>query len=529
MKCPFLIKRIEVFDEKGKKVGEDIAIQECIKSECMVYDGATKFCSLLSSNMKAGALLDDLKKDFQDLKAMIHEHTEAVNRIVAGTVQGAQTVLVDRLDILKKQNEVMVLGFGRLSEVFSNKLEEMRTKLSSFTEHSGDLDTRLENLKEILEKLTTTDQYGLEAITRQIGEATAVHQKTLESIDAKIISEEMVASFQKEIGKNMEAMKIEINNLKNDQFTSMNNIQGVAFKFEDLFRKSTAELATIGDKMSDLNRNYLESLGKIAGLAEGMRKGVENIGEGLHGSVKELTNEMKKEIGALEKQYAKTFDDVAKLAGRFGELNEQIKGMIKEVHGEFKESFERQAKLSDYTKDIVQHIKGYFEKEDARYEAEQLIVKKKEGIDHFDRATLYYYRGNYELALNEITKALEIDTTAEYLNLKGLLLTELGKFSDSQRTYQEALKLEPNLAEIHNNLGLLYLRMKRLDDAMVSFQEAVKKNVNYALAYLNLGKALVDLERFDDALKAYTRALEIDPSNQEAREAIKLYKEGKIA
>jgi tetratricopeptide (TPR) repeat protein len=123
---------------------------------------------------------------------------------------------------------------------------------------------------------------------------------------------------------------------------------------------------------------------------------------------------------------------------------------------------------------------------------------------------------------------LEIEKTVEYLNLKGLLLVELGCFDESQKTYTEALKLEPNLAEIHNNLGLLYLRMKKLDDAVVSFQEAVKKNVNYALAYVNLGKALIDLERFDDAIKAYSRALEIDPSNQDAREAINLYKEGKI-
>ena len=88
--------------------------------------------------------------------------------------------------------------------------------------------------------------------------------------------------------------------------------------------------------------------------------------------------------------------------------------------------------------------------------------------------------------------------------------------------------MEPNLAEIHNNLGLLYLKMKKLDDAVVAFEEAVKKNVNYALAYVNLGKALIELEKYDDAIKAYEKALEIDPSNHEAREAVKLYKEGKI-
>ncbi|GAI09458.1 unnamed protein product [marine sediment metagenome] len=72
------------------------------------------------------------------------------------------------------------------------------------------------------------------------------------------------------------------------------------------------------------------------------------------------------------------------------------------------------------------------------------------------------------------------------------------------------------------------MKMKKLDDAVVSFQEAVKKNINYATAYVNLGNALIELEKFDDAIKAYEHALEIDPSNRAANEAIKLYKEGKI-
>jgi superkiller protein 3 len=109
-----------------------------------------------------------------------------------------------------------------------------------------------------------------------------------------------------------------------------------------------------------------------------------------------------------------------------------------------------------------------------------------------------------------------------------LILAELGRYDDSKNTYLAALELEPDYSELHNNLGLLFLKMKKLDEAVLSFEESVKKNVNNALAYVNLGKALLELEKFDDALKAYNQALEIDPANPEAREAIRLYKEGKI-
>jgi tetratricopeptide (TPR) repeat protein len=173
-------------------------------------------------------------------------------------------------------------------------------------------------------------------------------------------------------------------------------------------------------------------------------------------------------------------------------------------------------------------MKSFLEKEEQRFEKEEELTRKKTALDHFDRATLYYYRGNYELASSEIDKAIEIDKTAEYLNLKGLVLTELGKYEDSKNAYVAALELEPEFSELHNNLGLLFLKMKKLDEAVVSFEESVKKNVNNALAYINLGKALIELERYDDALSAYNRALEIDPMNQDAKEAVQLYKEGKI-
>lgn len=570
MKCPFLVKKIEVFDEEGKKVGEDIEIKDCIKSECMVYDGATNICSLLSSNMKAGVLIDDLNSGFKNIKKEINERTEVIGTVISNTISAMQEALQERFDIIRKQNEVMVLGFDRLSEVFTNKLGEINERLfDKLADYNENIYPKLDLLNNNLEKLTTTNQTGMETIGREVDKVVHTSQEILKKIDVldnvmvsinnvtelvkteiggmkmemlnglnnistkfdelgKIFSEVISGDFKNEIAQYIDAVKMEINSLKSSQIASFDNIQTTALRFEDLFKASSDNVASMNGMMGDLNKNYLESLGKIAGLAEGMRKGVEKVGDGVQGSVKDLIGEMKKEIDLLEKQYRKTFDYVTKLSEKFEEVNNRVGEMTKDIQKEFKNSLGRQAELSDYTKVILENIKGHFEKEDARYKEEQLLLKKKEGIDHFDRATLYYYRGNYELALNEINKAMEIEKTVEYLNLKGLLLVELGRFEESQKTYTEALKLEPNLAEIHNNLGLLYLRMKKLDDAVVSFQEAVKKNVNYALAYVNLGKALIDLERFDDAIKAYSRALEIDPSNQDAREAINLYKEGKI-
>lgn len=885
MKCPFLIIRKEIYDKSGKKIKEELEIQDCIKNDCMVYDGATKLCSLLSSNMKTGVMIDDLKNGFRELRNDLHQRQESFNTVLSSTVQSFQEALLGRFDILKKQNEVMVLGFDRLVETIANKFEGLRanfvdlnTSITSISEtmiaahtksnetvtasittfvqtlseqnsefkslfqsmqhtideirnaniqlsensatfnerllgtiiEQGEGNTRvcegtnakLEILRQDIEKMTVAGQANMEAMSSAIDrivssysesaakldalksgiaditnvlktevagmkseivsagssiggridvlstsfaetmkpgidaltdlmrtevaglksetisvlngisakfdqlstafgetmkpgidamtetvktEFSGLKQETVialnglaskfdgltavfsseikgntehmsikmtelnatstalktdinalkESLVAKIdqlttvfsetgrvqeqairgmieqmstvmtnsaktqeqtfnemfdriniimgetsksqqqstqefvqrISSSMSESgktqeqvfgnlatsfssigesirsdvtdlktstttllenFNRDIGAHIEAVRSEIANLKTDQITSLTNIQSTVVQLQELFKNSSDSMGSMSDMMKNLNTNYIESLSKIAGLAEGMRKGVARVGEGMHGSVRDLVKEMKSEIGALEKQYEKTFGDIAHLAGKFEDLNKRIKEMTKEVEKEFKDTFDRQEQLSNYTKTILEHIKSYFEKEEVRYKEEKVLKKKKDGLDHFDRATLYYYRGNYELAVNEINKALEIEETAEYLNLKGLLLAELGKFDDSKKIYAAALKIEPNLSEINNNLGLLYLKMKKLDDAVVAFKEAVKKNVNYAVAYVNLGKAYIETEKYDDAVKAYEKALQIDPSNYEAQEAVKLYKEGKI-
>jgi tetratricopeptide (TPR) repeat protein len=468
--------------------------------------------------MKAGVLIDDVRAGIKEIKESFAQRLDAIGSVISDVMQTMQQTLVGRLDILKKQNEVMVLGFDQLSEVFTSRLGDVK---GVFNEFSTNMSAQFDLLKTSMEKLQTVNQVGMETISSLNQEML----KRTELLDTIVANVNSIA----ELAKNeIAGVKTEMSSMKDEQTNSLRAIQGILTNVEKMFSQSSQNLATMSDMMSTLNKNYLESLGKIAGLAEGMRKGVDKVGEGMHSAVKDLVAEMKKEVGALEKQYEKTFGDIAKLADKFSELNNRIKEMTTEVQKEFKESFERQTKLSHYTKTILEHIKTYFEKEEVRYQETQRLQRKKEGIDHFDRSTLYYYRGNYELALNEIHKALEIEKTAEYLNLKGLICSEIGRFDEAKKTYAEALKLEPNLAEIHNNMGLLYVKMKKLDDAVVSFQEAVKKNINYALAYVNLGRALLDSERFDEALKAFEQALKIDPSNRDAREAVKLYKEGKI-
>ncbi len=599
MKCPFLIKRSEVYDDDGKKIDEEVELLACMKNECMVYDSATKLCSLLSSNMKTGVLIDDYKKGVKDLKDEMSRGVDALGEGISATGSKLQEEIVGRLDVQKKQIEVMILGFDKLQEAFSSKFEELNIGLQNlgnaiadkvatlsevFERQSEGLKAAVGSLQEKVSELNTNnmrvsdtmlagidsvggrlseEMTGLkmqsaEAIERAVkdlatkfddvnqhlstmSEATGAQNQALvdkiAGIDEvmKTVTNELrfdVSStadrFRDEISGYLNSVKSEIVNLKTGQTASLDNLRGDFTELRSAFSNAASSLESMAAMMENLNNNYLQSLGKIAALAEGMRTGVAEVGESMTKSMKDMTSEASNRLGAVGKQYEKTFSAVEKFAERFEDLNNRVVEMTSSITNEFNESIDRQTKLSEYTKDILQNIQNFLQKEADRFEKEKELSRKKTALDHFDRATLYFYRGNYELALNEIDRSLEIDKTAEYFNLKGLILAELGKYEDSKEAYLQAIEKEPEFAELHNNLGLLYLKMKNVNEAILSFEESVKKNVNNAMAYVNLGKALIELERFDEALKAYNQALHIDPSNQEAKEAVKLYKEGKI-
>ncbi|KPK63539.1 hypothetical protein AMJ83_06430 [candidate division WOR_3 bacterium SM23_42] len=595
MKCPFLIKRRDLYDDDGKKIDEEIELLDCMKNECMVYDSATKLCSLLSSNMKTGVLIDDYKKGVKEVKEEIFQRAEALREGVSESITTMQEGLLGRLDVQKKQIEVMILGFDKLQEAFNSKFEELKSSLQEasggiaggltnlaetatgqvegvkstllslqdkFSEYNttnmrlaDDLLAGINNMSDRLRDEITDlkaqstgaligvsnkfDEFG--KLFAEMSETDGVRSQALidkiSSIDdvmKNVINElrfEASTTADKltdEVSKHIEEVKNEIVNLKTGQVVSLNSLQGELVQVRDLFTKSSASLEAMSGMLSSLNSNYVESLSKIAGLAEGMRRGVEEIGESMNKALTEMSTDTHNQMGAVAAEYERAVGDIAKLTAKFDDVKDRLTDMTGEITKEFKESLDHQTKLSDFTKDILENMRNFLQKEEQRFEQEQELRKKKTALDHFDRATLYYYRANYELALNEIDKAIEIDKTSEYLNLKGLVLAELGRYDDSKKTYLRALELEPEFSELHNNLGLLYLKMKKLDEAVLSFEESIKKNVNNALAYVNLGNALIELEKYDDAVSAYNRALEIDPSNQEAREAVQLYKEGKI-
>lgn len=89
---------------------------------------------------------------------------------------------------------------------------------------------------------------------------------------------------------------------------------------------------------------------------------------------------------------------------------------------------------------------------------------------------------------------------------------KLNRPFEAIRSLKTALKLVPNLADVHANLGSLYADIEEFDDACHHLQKAIALMPGLASAHANLGSVYMRLERPDLAEPHTRHALAIDPN-----------------
>jgi Tfp pilus assembly protein PilF len=104
-------------------------------------------------------------------------------------------------------------------------------------------------------------------------------------------------------------------------------------------------------------------------------------------------------------------------------------------------------------------------------------------------------------------------------NNLGLALSVLpGRLNDAIAHYEEALRLQPDIATVHYNLGnAWFMTPGRLNDAIAQFEEALRLQPDSAIVHYNLGNAWLRMPgRLNDAIGQYEEALRLKPDYSEA-------------
>ena len=106
---------------------------------------------------------------------------------------------------------------------------------------------------------------------------------------------------------------------------------------------------------------------------------------------------------------------------------------------------------------------------------------------HNNRALVALELEEYDLALNDVEKAIAVDANfAPAWRNKGLILETSARNEESLAAYDKALELDPQDYNTWTNRGFSLYKLERYEEAKQSFEKALEINPNYQPAINNL-------------------------------------------
>jgi len=134
--------------------------------------------------------------------------------------------------------------------------------------------------------------------------------------------------------------------------------------------------------------------------------------------------------------------------------------------------------------------------------------------DAYNNRGYYYYAEaqKYDAALADFDEALRLNPNVAkvWLN-KGNVLAAMGRNDSSLVAFNRSLALQPNMADTWNNRGALKLQMQDYPGAIADCSRALELNPNHRDAYANRALAHVQLQQWAQAVDDSRRAVEVAP------------------
>ncbi|HEY71936.1 MAG: hypothetical protein B6I35_05605 [Anaerolineaceae bacterium 4572_32.2] len=134
--------------------------------------------------------------------------------------------------------------------------------------------------------------------------------------------------------------------------------------------------------------------------------------------------------------------------------------------------------------------------------------------DHMDQGMEYIEQGQYEKAIAELKKAIELepDNSDAHRNL-GTVYGELNQWEEAAAAYEQAIELDPDFGEAYGDLVGAYFYLERIPEAIEAGEKAIELAPDYATAHNNLGAVYANQGDLAAAIAEWEKAVELDPSD----------------
>jgi tetratricopeptide (TPR) repeat protein len=202
-------------------------------------------------------------------------------------------------------------------------------------------------------------------------------------------------------------------------------------------------------------------------------------------------------------------------AGKVGEAEQLLKNIIKE-RKDIGIAYFRLANLyldAGKKDEAIETLKLGLVNVPGDYDIYRSYIKILLRARKFDELIENFYEESYS--------AISVDP--EMWNDVGLAYANTGQWDKAIEAYGRALSLDTKYVEAHFNLGDTFLSLASrnrdrdlLEKSVRSYQEAIRVDPNYPAPYLGLGRAYRVFGNFDGAVSSLERAVKLRPDFDEA-------------
>jgi tetratricopeptide (TPR) repeat protein len=146
-----------------------------------------------------------------------------------------------------------------------------------------------------------------------------------------------------------------------------------------------------------------------------------------------------------------------------------------------------------------------------------------------------YISDQDEKAVQVLQEAIKLDPDLAEAHFRlGLAYVAIGKDQEAEDAYKKATEKYKKYfadngkddAEAHYNMGQTYAGLHLYSEAVREYRQATRIKDDDADIYYDLGTALTRLAQYDEAAAAFSKSLEIDPENTRAEDALEEAREG---
>lgn len=187
--------------------------------------------------------------------------------------------------------------------------------------------------------------------------------------------------------------------------------------------------------------------------------------------------------------------------------------------------FLKSIELDDHQAEILYNTSIIYEKKNLLHQAFKYIdaASNIDSLDKdilFNKANILETIGLFTESLEIVKQLIQIEYSAEVLNLYGLVLHGLEEDKKAINYYHEALKLKKNDIKVLNNLSISLRKLGEIDKSDFFLKQAIslaeEKNEELALTYNNCAVFQEEQGNISNALHFLKKSLSIEnnPSNK---------------